>query len=126
MGLLTKLRAMAMRHPNVEAGVACKGTPLQSTTFTVRKKAFLFVREADGFAELRLKLDASKAEATRLAKKDPDRYGIGSQGWVKLTFEAHDDLPAEVVERWVGESYRLMAGPGATKRERPARRRSTS
>ena len=37
------LRAIAMRLPDVEPGVACKGTALESITYQVRNKAFLFV-----------------------------------------------------------------------------------
>ena len=74
------LRARAAAYPDVAVGVACKGTSLESTTFNVRNKAFLFLRELD----MRLKLEQSLPEAIRLGKSNPG-IRAGANGWVHVT-----------------------------------------
>jgi hypothetical protein len=97
------LRKMAMRCPQAEEGIACKGTALECRTIKARNKAFL--RKT----ELRLKLGDSLAEAAKLAAKEPDRYQAGPGGWVKVTFSAAQPPPLDVLKRWIDESYRLLA-----------------
>ena len=77
-----------MKLPEVELGIACKGTALESTTYNSNKKAFLFV----GAKDARLKRAA---------------------GWIKIDLAAPPsdrDLAA-----WVAESHALVAGSGAKK-----------
>jgi len=100
---------MATRHADVHAGVACAGTVLESTTYNVGKKAFLFVRAA----ELRLKLGASRAAARRAG------HDVGKQGWVKIAI-ADGKLPREL-DAWIAESYALMTEASNVRRA-PARR----
>src|SRR5713226_4595552 len=45
---LRALRRAALRHPDVEEGLACKGTVIESVTFKVQGKAFLFLRPEKG------------------------------------------------------------------------------
>ncbi len=97
------LGELARRHPDVEEGVACKGTSVESRTYKVKGKAFLFVRPA----EARLKLEGSLAEASKLAEKDPAAYSAGAKGWVAFKLAAAP--PKERLERWVAESYGLFA-----------------
>ncbi len=56
-----------------------------------------------------LKLRESLAEAAKLAAKEPDHYGVGGIGWVKAIFEHDEFPPAGLMERWIDESYRLLA-----------------
>lgn len=102
MDLVKALRKLALGHPDVEEGIACKGTALESSTFKVRKKAFLFLRTKDA----RLKLNASQKEAKRLGAS------IGAGGWALVVLEKAP--PVRVLEKWIGESYRLMAGEKKT------------
>jgi hypothetical protein len=101
------LRKAALRYPGTEEGIACEGTPIESRTVKARNKAFLFLT----VGHARLKLRESLPEATRLAQKKPDQYQVGSGGWVKASLSADGSTPLDVLERWIGESYRLMAGP---------------
>ena len=55
---MVDIAAIARALPDVTEGVACAGTKLESRTFAVGKKSFLFVSAS----EMRLKLDASAAE----------------------------------------------------------------
>lgn len=105
---LSALRAAALALPGVEEGVACAGTALESSTFKARGKSFLFLRAK----ELRLKLEASLAEAVKLAKTSGGACQAGAGGWVKVTF-GDGAPPVARLERWLGESYRLMAGAKA-------------
>src|SRR5262245_42765046 len=102
--LLQDLRAIALRYPETEEGVACKGTSIECTTFKAANKAFLFV----GAKEIRLKLQASLAEANKLAAKDPDRYKAGAHGWVAISTGDDPSVDLALLERWIEESYRLL------------------
>lgn len=124
---MADIAAIARTLPDVAAGVACAGTKLESRTFRVGTKSFLFLSPT----QLRLKLDASVAEAKKLG------IGVGANGWTTLSLDA---LPSvAVLRRWIGESHALVApsrtgsratNPGAaTKRAReakPSKRRSSA
>lgn len=110
----TWLRERATRHAGVDESVACAGTPLESSTYTAGGKAFLFVAAKESIYELRLKLGASKAEASRLASKSPDRFAIGATGWAKITWPRTEAAPRAILERWVDESHALFV-PASSK-----------
>ena len=103
------LRKVAMRYPGTEEGVACEGTPIESRTVKARGKAFLFLR----VDHARFKLRESLPEANKLASRQPGRLQVGSGGWVKANLGNDGSTPLDLLERWIGESYRLMAGPTA-------------
>lgn len=109
------LRAAALRLPDVEERVACEGTALEKRTIKAKKKAFLFLGAADAM----LKLADSLAEAKRLAAKSPEHYKVGATGWVTVKF-ADADPPRGLVERWIEESYALVAGKSAATRRAPS------
>jgi len=101
------MRQAALRCPDVEEGIACKGTAVECSAFKARKKTFLFVRAEDA----RVKLHESLVEAGKLAAKEPGRYEAGSLGWVKVKFGPGEVRPNELLEKWVEESYRVVVGP---------------
>jgi hypothetical protein len=104
-GLMQTLRLFALRYPEAEEGIACQGTALECSTFKAGNKAFLFL----GAAELRLKLGDSLAEAARHAAKSPELYAVGAHGWVKVMLPKDQAPPPGLLERWIDESYRLLA-----------------
>lgn len=104
------LRKAALGYPETEEGVACKGTVLESTTVMIRKKAFVFLRSS----EARLKLRESLKEMAALATKNPGHYGIGANGWASIKFIDDAAPPLELLEKWVGESYRVVGGKRLT------------
>jgi hypothetical protein len=110
------LRVRAAAYPNVVTGVACQGTSLESTTFNVGNKAFLFLRDGD----LRLKLGESLPKAIELGKTNPS-IRAGANGWVHVTLAGSEAL-LPVLEAWVKESYNLAAGktPSAPKKRTPS------
>lgn len=100
------LGSIALALPAVTEGIACAGTALESRTYSVNKKNFLFVSAKDA----RLKLSASSAEAERLGCQ------VGANGWVRIALGAMP--PASVVRRWIAESHGLAAGGSATPKTR--------
>lgn len=102
---MADLGRIALALPEVEQGIACAGTPLESRTYRTGKKAFLFVAKK----QARLKLDASAQQAKRLG------FAVGANGWVTLPLDA---LPAaSLVKRWIAESHALASNPGRRKRK---------
>jgi hypothetical protein len=100
------LRGIALRYPEVEEGLSCN-----RTAFAARGKAFLFAGAGaggEGWVVL-VKLRDSLAEAEALARKEPRRYAVGKTGWVTLRLGPAEALPRGVMERWIDESYRLLA-----------------
>lgn len=105
------LRKFALRLPNTEEGVACEGTALESRTIRTGNKAFLFLRPKDA----RLKLAGSLKEAAARAAKEPDRYVVGTGGWILVKFnDATDSIG--VLERWIAESHTLLGAGKPAKR----------
>lgn len=104
--ITSALRRFASQYPAAEEGIACEGTALETSTYKAGKKAFVFL----GANDMRLKLGESLTEAARLAAKEPERYKVGAHGWVWVALGAGAP-PLELLERWIDESYRLLAGP---------------
>jgi hypothetical protein len=108
------LAKSAAALPGVTRGVACAGTALESLTFSVNNKSFLFVSKKDA----RLKLGESAAQARSMG------FDVGANGWVKITLT---DLPAaSVVKKWLSESHGLMTAGASRQRVKPPRGRSAS
>ena len=123
--LASWLRGRASRHADVDESTTGAGTPSEASTYTAGGKAFLFVASKDGMYELRLKLGVSKAEASRLSSKSPDRFAIGATGWAKITFPRGEPGPRPILERWIDESHALFvpanskATPGSKAKSAP-------
>jgi hypothetical protein len=106
---LRALRRAALRHPNIEEGLACKGTVIESATFEVQGKAFLFLRPEKAM----LRLDRSHGEAATLAAKKPACYKVGSGGWITISLSSPNDLSMKVLSSWVAKRYSLFAAKRA-------------
>ena len=106
------LRAFALRLPETGEGIACKGTAFETRTIWTKGRAFLFLRPIDA----RLKLSASSKDAVARAAKEPERYEVGSGGWVEIRLDGANDR-LDMLERWVAESHGLFrfAKPGVAK-----------
>jgi hypothetical protein len=110
---MADLAALAAALPGTTHGVACAGTSLESRTFQVQRKTFLFLSKR----QARLKLDASAPEARKLG------LPVGANGWVTLELDA---LPAAtVLKRWIAESHALFAPPGRPAPPKSPRSRKT-
>ena len=98
------LHDLALRYPEVEVGTAC-----HNLAFKARKKSFLFMGRDDDEWNAKVKLADSIPEAETLAERHPDHYHIGGHGWIELTFPHDQSPPEDLLERWIDESFRLLA-----------------
>jgi len=77
----------------------------------VRKKVFVFLSDGDpshGYL-ITVKLPDSAAMALMLHCAEPTGYGLGKSDWVSFRHDRGDLPPAEVLEDWIEESYRVIA-----------------
>lgn len=84
-----------------------EGSSCNQASFKRGKKAYFYAGPQGDRFKAMFKLDASRAEAERLAKDDPDRFGVGSTSWVTARFTAQKPMPKRLWEKWLAESYRL-------------------
>ena len=105
--MMVNTGTIALALPEVEQGIACAGTALESRTYQVKKKSFLFISKD----QARLKLHASASEARKL------EFTVGANGWVTVPLNA---LPAAaVMKRWIAESYSLVSRPAGKAQAKP-------
>ena len=101
----TRIRAHALRYPGTSEKGVCVNRAIQAGT-----KSFVFMGvKPTGHYDFRLKLADSYSEAESLAEEHPDRYVPGKHGWTHVKYGPKDKPPRGLLERWVDESYRLIA-----------------
>ena len=104
------LGSIALKFAQVEKGVACAGTSAERATFKANKKAFLFLGTGDALVKLK--------ESVPQARKVPG-CKVGASGWTKVVWGPDGSPPVDLLERWIEESYRLMASAAG----KPARKK---
>ena len=105
---MPSLAEIARALPGVQQGVACAGTALESRTFQVQGKAFLFVSKEHARFKLGPSIGAARARGAQ----------VGAGGWTKIALDA---LPPQTVLRtWIAESHGLIGG-SAKPAKRPRR-----
>ncbi len=89
----------AKQLPNVQEGVACEGTKLESRTFRINKRAFLFVSPS---------------------------YALVNNGmrWVKI--EADDTRSADALATLVTTSYEVMVAKAPRRKPRATLSRTSA
>ncbi|MEE9394755.1 MAG: hypothetical protein V3W41_19860 [Planctomycetota bacterium] len=88
---------------------AIQGTSCNQSSFKIGKQSFFFVgpgAKGLGFKAM-FKLEKSLPQAEKLAAKEPDRFEVGSNGWVTTRFTAEKPLPKAIWEKWLKETYEL-------------------
>ncbi len=99
-----QLRAFALSLPE-----AAEDFPWGESAFKVRGKTFVFTRnDAEGL-RLSCKLPRSREFALEYPFTEPTGYGLGNSGWVTASFPPGQKPPMDIVEAWIGESYRAVA-----------------
>ncbi|MBI3822899.1 MAG: MmcQ/YjbR family DNA-binding protein [Planctomycetes bacterium] len=85
--------------------------PWGHSAFKVKGKAFLFTYLDDdkGVLSLSMKLPLSGKMALTLPFASSTRYGLGKSGWVTCLFHAGDDVPIDMLQEWIDESFRAIA-----------------
>ncbi len=99
-----KIRDHAMSFPQAEEGSSCV-----NRAFKAGGKNFAFLGEKESECNLRLKLDGSIPDAKKRAKADGRNWDFGDHGWTMLRFPPDDPPPMAELERWVTESFMLLA-----------------
>lgn len=98
------LRRFALGLPG-----AWEDFPWGEAVVKVGKKVFLFLGHSGDVFGLSVKLPESNLLALDLPFTSPTGYGLARGGWVTARFEKGDDVPVDLLERWVEESYRAVA-----------------
>lgn len=75
----------------------------------VKAKAFLFSALHEGVFSASFKLPASGGMALALPFAEPTGYGMGKSGWVTASFRMGQDVPVELLRRWLQESFEAVA-----------------
>jgi predicted DNA-binding protein (MmcQ/YjbR family) len=110
---------VSQRHDDVlkairEFGLAYPGAHYKSPwpdhlDLAVKDKTFAYLSlEGEPFG-ISCKLPRSAMDALELPFTTPAAYGLGKSGWVSARFEATDEVPVEMLEAWLDESYRAQA-----------------
>ena len=99
-----EIRRRAVAFPAVAGGTSCN-----QASFKAGKRAFLYIgpgAKGQGFKAM-FKLKRSMPQAREFATKNPDRFEVGSTGWVTTRFTAANPLSKSIWHRWLEESYEL-------------------
>ena len=107
------LKEAAASLPDVVEGTSCS-----QTSYKAGKTAFLYVgpgAKGIGYKAM-FKLKRSMPRARKLADTEPERFEVGSNGWVTTRFTAEKPLPRSIWEPWLAESYKLACPSKAAKR----------
>jgi predicted DNA-binding protein (MmcQ/YjbR family) len=98
------LREFALTFPE-----AIEEFPWGHRAMKVRAKSFAFLALGDETLSLSVKLPHSSVAALTLPFASPTRYGLGRSGWVTARFEGKAEVPVDLLEQWIDESYRAIA-----------------
>lgn len=98
------LRTYALGFPG-----ACEEFPWGESAFKVNKKVFVFLSRVEDILRVTVKLPVSGALALSLPFASPTGYGLGKSGWVTAQFAPDNDVPVEMLQGWIDESYRAIA-----------------
>jgi predicted DNA-binding protein (MmcQ/YjbR family) len=98
------LRKFALAFPET-----IEDFPWDHTALKVKGKIFLILSRHEGKLNVTVKLPESRAYALGLPFAQPTGYGLGKHGWVTGTFAPGDDVPIEMLEEWITESFRAVA-----------------
>jgi predicted DNA-binding protein (MmcQ/YjbR family) len=99
-----RLRELALAFPEVS-----EEFPWGHRAMKVRGKAFTFIALSEDGLSLSMKLPSSGVMALMLPFASPTGYGLGKSGWVTCSFAPGDEIPFELLQEWLEESYRAIA-----------------
>lgn len=86
--------------------------PWDERVIKVNKKVFAFLGILPApwnVFRLGIKLPQSGGDALVFKFAEPSGYGLGKSGWVTLKFAEGEDVPVDMLEAWLVESYRAIA-----------------
>ncbi len=99
-----RLRQFALALPE-----AAEEFPWGESAFKVKGKTFVFTRNDGSGLRLSCKLPRSCEFALEYPFTERTGYGLGKTGWVTASFAPGEAPPIDILEAWIGESYRAVA-----------------
>jgi predicted DNA-binding protein (MmcQ/YjbR family) len=99
-----RIMKLALAYPE-----AWEDHPWDETVAKVRKKVFVFTGFAEGVLWFTVKLPDSRDFALSFEWAEPTGYGLGRAGWVSCRLPSRTDVPMDLFEEWLDESYRAVA-----------------
>jgi predicted DNA-binding protein (MmcQ/YjbR family) len=100
----TFLRDRAVKYPETT-----EEFPWGHRAIKVKGKIFLMLANNDGVLSVSMKLPDSNSYALMQPYAEPTGYGLGKSGWVTCNFKPDEEVPLDLLEEWVEESYRAVA-----------------
>ncbi len=98
------LRDFCMTYPET-----IEEFPWGHRAMKVRGKGFVFLALDGEVFSVSVKLPGSNMAALMFPFTSPTGYGLGRSGWVTARFEKGDEVPLEILESWIDESFRAIA-----------------
>jgi predicted DNA-binding protein (MmcQ/YjbR family) len=98
------LRSFALAYPETT-----EEFPWEHRAIKVKGKTFLFLYKGTDWLSLSVKLPHSGRVALALPFASPTEYGLGKSGWVTARFSPQDDVPIDMIEEWIDESFQSIA-----------------
>lgn len=103
--LAAALRKFALTYPET-----IEDFPWEHRVVKVRKKIFVFLDNSGNKSMgITVKLPESGMDALEMPQCEMTGYGLGTKGWVTARFTDKDKIDAELLKRWIDESYRAVA-----------------
>jgi predicted DNA-binding protein (MmcQ/YjbR family) len=102
---LGQLRAFGLRYPGAHTKSPWPG----HLDLAVKDKTFAYLSVDGEPIKISCKLPLSADAALSLPFAEPTAYGLGKSGWVTATFSEDSEVPIELFEQWIDESYRAQA-----------------
>lgn len=102
---LKHLRAFGLAYPGAHTKSPWPG----HLDLAVDDKTFAYMSVEGEPLSISCKLPKSAEEALLLPNAKPTGYGFGRWGWVSIQFDEDADIPVEMLEQWIDESYRAQA-----------------
>jgi hypothetical protein len=107
------IRLAASKYAGVDKGTSCT-----QSSFKAGGQAFLYCGPQGGRFKAMFKLGSSRAQAEQLARKQPERFDVGSTAWITARFTPDEPMPRKLWKAWLDESYALStAGKTGTKKK---------
>lgn len=101
---IQQLRTFALSLPQTR-----EDHPWGESAFKVKGKVFVFAgADAQGWG-ISVKLEESHGAALTKPFASPTRYGLGKHGWVSARFGPRENAPLPLLQRWVEESFTVIA-----------------
>ena len=100
----TYLRDRAMSYPE-----ATEDFPWGHRAIKVKAKMFIILATDGGVLRVTVKLPDSNAYALMQRYAEQTGYGLGKSGWVTCSFRPGDEIPTDLLDEWIEESYRAVA-----------------